>query len=667
MTTLRRREGHAYRPEIDGLRAMAIVPVVLHHSGIGAISGGYVGVDIFFVISGYLITTILIESLRKGQLSIAGFYERRARRILPAFFAVSVASAGFAWAFLPPQSIKSFGASLMSSAAFVSNHYFMGSFNYFAPDAEEAPLIHTWSLSVEEQFYLVLPCLLMLIWRVGPRWLPLGLTTALIASVMLCRWGWRLGLHPGELFYILPARASELLVGSLLASTRHSANRFLRIDPRYSENVRWILGYCGIAMIMAATIGFGKAESFPGPAGLVASAGAALVIAFGRSQDGVGRWLAASPLTSIGLISFSLYLWHQPILAFSRALIGEIEGAWELAGILTFTFALAFLTWRFVEEPFRHTEASRAMVLGASVGSLIFLGCLGFLFYSSIGHEAAMTLRYSKVELDVLKNLEYPKHIQQAGKECFQDPREGIDQARMAHCFDGAALESNPIQLYGDSHALFLYGGLRDQVQSAIIHFSSAGCPPVLGYSPHESTACRQMNERRFSEIRGNSSVILHARWARYASDPGFFEAVEHTLGKLRSQNPTAKILVLGSIPLWRPYLPIRLVREGLLELPEHEPKPIFTNRLGQLRQIDQRLEAVARQHGAKFASPLDTLCTDHGCRGFLGIGSTKLDPSPNSRRLLVWDDGHLTHEGAELVAKLVVNALVERNEASSR
>ena len=298
----------SYRPEIDGLRAMAVVPVVLYHAHVPGVSGGFVGVDVFFVISGFLITSQLAADVAAGRFSIVTFYERRVRRIFPALFVMLAVSAVMALWLLLPFELESFAASLRASALFVSNFYFMRETGYFVAAAITKPLLHTWSLAIEEQFYIFFPVYLYAMSRWAPRWLLPVTTVVLVLSLGLC-----ISMtHPQSdaAFFYTPARVWELLTGSVLALAPR------RVLPGWLAQA---LGAAGLVLIAVAVFGFDARTPFPGSAAMLPAGGAALVIlASGANPTASGGLLSLGPIRFVGLISYSLYLWHWPLLVFYR-------------------------------------------------------------------------------------------------------------------------------------------------------------------------------------------------------------------------------------------------------------------------------------------------------------------------------------------------------------
>lgn len=362
-----------YRPEIDGLRAIAVLPVMFFHAGFTAFGGGYVGVDVFFVISGYLITSIILSEKQAGTFSLANFYERRARRILPALFLVMAVSIPFAWLWLLPEDLKDFSASVASISVFLSNWLFYKQSSYFDADAESKPLLHTWSLAVEEQYYVLFPALIILLWKYSRKQILPVLMLLALASLAYAQH--RVLVNPSAAFFFLPARFWELLAGALLA--------FHMLRNRTPHQGSQLVGIAGLALILYAVFGFDRDTPFPSLYTLVPVAGAMLVILGASPHTYAGRLLGMKPLVAVGLISYSAYLWHQPLFVYARHLsVGE-PGTLTMLGLFAASMALAYLSWRFVEKPFRNSSlVSRKtlIVFGTTVSSMfVALGGAGYL------------------------------------------------------------------------------------------------------------------------------------------------------------------------------------------------------------------------------------------------------------------------------------------------
>jgi peptidoglycan/LPS O-acetylase OafA/YrhL len=383
-----------YRREIDGLRAVSVLSVILYHADLHVFRGGFVGVDIFFVISGYLITTILLGELKTGTFSLAKFYERRARRILPALFVVAFACVPFAWLWLVPVDLESFSRSLIAVSAFASNVLFYESTAYFEAAAEWKPLLHTWSLAVEEQYYLVFPLLLLVAWRLGRRWVPAILVAVALASLAVAR---RTSVSdPPAAFYLLPARGWELLSGALVALHVTSGGRWTGRRP--SALVRQICALLGLLLIAYAVVMFDKKMPYPSLYTLVPIGGAALIILFARGQTWAGKLLGGRALVSVGLMSYGAYLWHWPLFVFARhKSVPRVPDTALMAALSVAALVLAYLSWRYVERPFRsRRKVSRRRIFAfAALGSTVLVasGLVGHFTRGNSGRIADATFQ----------------------------------------------------------------------------------------------------------------------------------------------------------------------------------------------------------------------------------------------------------------------------------
>ena len=370
-----------YRKDIDGLRAIAILPVLLFHAGFDLFRGGFVGVDIFFVISGYLITALILKEKEEGSFSIMQFYERRARRILPALFFVMLCCLPCAWHWLLPSDLDDFSDSLIATVLFVSNIHFYRETGYFAPDADHQPLLHTWSLSIEEQYYLLFPLLLSFLWFLGRKALFYIVTATALCSLLAAELAGSLlpseeqAAAPGEVtaasdfaFYLLPTRAWELLAGAIAAFHLHG-----RADNRRGNQS---LSLIGLALILYAIATFDDGTPHPGVYTLLPVIGTVLVILFTTPDTLCARLLSTPILVGIGLISYSVYLWHQPLFAFFRLQSPEAPSETVMMLLAMASLALGWLSWRYVEQPFRDRKkfSRRRIFQYSALGSAFFLG-----------------------------------------------------------------------------------------------------------------------------------------------------------------------------------------------------------------------------------------------------------------------------------------------------
>lgn len=368
-----------YRSEIDGLRALAVIPVLLFHTGIPFLTGGYLGVDVFFVISGFLITKIIIDEIHSKQFSILNFYERRARRILPALFVVFLTTALFLPLFsTSPNTLTNFGESAISVSLFASNIYFFLTSGYFGSTSELSPLLHTWSLAVEEQFYVFFPILAILIYPFGRKFFIYSLILITIVSLAISEWGWR-NSSVGN-FYLIPSRAFELLFGSFGAIFINST-----FFTFVSKNNKQILSFTGLILIVSSYFLFTSQTKHPSLLTLIPVLGSLLIILFASSDNLCGKILQQSSLVHIGLISYSLYLWHQPILSLAKLKAGiHLDPAIQLS-LLFLIYILSYLTWRYIENPFRNKKKfNQKNIFNYSIISLVLIFIIGIFFYSNV-------------------------------------------------------------------------------------------------------------------------------------------------------------------------------------------------------------------------------------------------------------------------------------------
>lgn len=364
-----------YRPEIDGLRAIAVIPVILFHAGL--IKGGFIGVDVFFVISGYLITNILIEDLAKNQFNLLKFYERRARRLLPALFLVMFLSIPMAYLFMLPSQFKDFSQSLVAVSLFASNILFYKESGYFDTDNDLKPLLHTWSLSVEEQFYLIFPLFLYLSWKLGViRTLQLLLITAIL-SVLLCLWTAMIDTNAN--YYSSITRAWELLSGAITAF----------IVKQHGTRANNLFASIGLSLIFGSLFFNDNGVQYPSIYTFIPVIGTVLVILYANNDSIVTKFLSLAVFVKIGLISYSAYLWHQPLFAFVRLSTNEDPTYLMSTTVIVLTFVFAYFSWRYVELYFRNAEKIRPknILIFAAVGLVSFssLGIFGHFAFRSAG------------------------------------------------------------------------------------------------------------------------------------------------------------------------------------------------------------------------------------------------------------------------------------------
>ncbi|MBX3706005.1 MAG: acyltransferase [Pseudomonadales bacterium] len=505
-----------YRREIDGLRALAVLPVILFHAGISPFDGGFVGVDVFFVISGYLITSIILTERQAGRFSLVEFYERRARRILPALFLVMTACLPFAWLWLQPGDLRDFARSLIAVATFSSNFYFQSEADYFGTAAELQPLLHTWSLAVEEQYYLLFPLLVLGIRRYDARRIAVLIAVLAIASLALAQWA--LDRHAEAAFFQLPSRLWELALGGLVAlHLMHTPTR------EGHRALRELGAAAGLVLIGMAVFAYDRETPFPGVAALVPTLGTALVIVCATPATLAGRLLGTRALVGIGLVSYSAYLWHQPLFAFARHRLHDEVSEPLLWGLAAAALALAYASWRFVEQPLRRRDRihRRTVFAVAGVGSLVFI-LLGLLGTATDGFEA----RYVENRLSGTERELYRMIREQTA---FDPDRERVDdgtcrfsaevvdeafEERFARC---AATHGRAIVVIGDSHGVNMYNIMaKAGIGNFVAGVVQGGCRPHR----HRSRCQYQEFDRFVDRWHGSiDQVIYHQGGAHFLRD----------------------------------------------------------------------------------------------------------------------------------------------------
>lgn len=496
-----------YRPEIDGIRALAVVPVILFHAGFEFFSGGFVGVDVFFVISGYLITTVIMNELASGSFTLLQFYERRARRILPALFFVLILCLPFAWMWLNPKDLASFGRSLVAVPAFVSNFSFWLESGYFDQAAELKPLLHTWSLSVEEQYYILFPLAMILLWPRGLRWITAILSGVFLISLGIAQWG--AVNEPNAAFFLLPTRAWELLIGVFVAF--YLRNNQIE-GQKYLPEVASVLG---MALVVYSIVAFDETTPFPGVYALVPTIGTALLILYTSPQTLMFRILSARSLVGVGLISYSAYLWHQPILAFARhRSLGELSDGILLA-LIALSLVMAAFSWRWVEKPFRDKQkiTARAVWSLSLFLSLSFI-LVGLLLVSNNGFSSRFNTDLSTVKIVTQQH-------------CHNSPKtRDLNLIKQnTFCKLGDQAQTPNTFLLGDSHAGAIADELGEQfanIDEAVYAFSGGFCAPASGFSLQKYGAdCTEEMALVLDFVINNSkiqNVIIYAQWSNFTT-----------------------------------------------------------------------------------------------------------------------------------------------------
>jgi peptidoglycan/LPS O-acetylase OafA/YrhL len=651
-----------YRADIDGLRAVAIGAVLLFHAGIPGFKGGFVGVDVFFVISGFLITSIILKAVDGGGFSIFQFYERRIRRIFPALFPVLGFTLIAAVVLFNAIDFKTFGASVTATTMFFSNFLFLHQDGYFDAASTTKPLLHTWSLAVEEQFYIVFPWLLVMLKRLSPggqfKWI-LGLALASLAASMVGTY-----IHPVAAFYLVPARAWELLFGTLLA--------FQRLPQPRSILVRNLLAILGLGFILFSVTRYSPATRFPGAAALVPVLGASLIIHCGTGgSSAVGRLLSVRPMVYVGLTSYALYLWHWPLLVFAKSLVFRDLTVFEGLGILLAAFAISAFSLRFIEQPFRGPRtvlasrgalfilAAAAMCITATAGGLIF-------------QQGGMPYRNAKASALIAAATRDPEWDD---GEKYQRQSVMIKAGQMPASVGSSAVAPS-FMVWGDSHARALVPALSIQaLQHGLSGFIATrnDHPPLLDVDLVFINSSEYFDDKynkevlsfvtRHDEIR---TVILAGIWERYANGAHFLQKDGATL-RLKGQvgdhaeRSNAALLAAG---LTRTVLALRRLGREVIVVSD-VPDLGYGNDAARICWVDSQLSRRAqvllptlseyRQRNAQVYAMLRGLAEQMAIT-VVYPESRLFDPAgrfiiAENNKLFYRDDNHLSTQGAKFIA----------------
>jgi peptidoglycan/LPS O-acetylase OafA/YrhL len=617
-------DSRTHRADIDGLRTVAVLPVVAFHAGLHAARGGFVGVDVFFLISGFLITRLIVDQIQRDSFSISSFYVRRARRILPALLAVLAAAYLMGLAYCLPADMVDLSKSLIAAALSASNFYFWLHSSYFDGAAISKPLIHTWSLAVEEQFYLIWPVFLV----VGNRFCRRRLLsiTALVSVLSLAASAVGAREFPNATFYLPLTRFWELSAGGLLA---------LGIVPGALRPViRNVSAAAGLALIVLSVLLIDPKMPFPGFLALPPCMGAFLVLLAGRDGDTViGRFLSLRPIAFIGTISYSLYLWSWPITVFQRNYAFLMSGLSEpVSKLVIFGVSLlvAYVSWKFIEMPFRvgaKRPSSSALVKAVVAGTavLVALGVIGLL-------AGGFPARYSARELQAASHMDYDGRGAFRFGHCFlSDP---MREWRLdPSCLAVSTSKPNYL-LLGDSHAAHLWFGLNATFTGAnFLQATAADCLPTITHNFNESSKCVQIMDDVYKDLLVRhriDRVLLSAKWR--ADTLNNVPATLEWLNEHRIQ-----VTLFGPVASYDspvPRLLVRAMRASDPDLPQH-------HRDESIRVLDAQMRLLAKSHGVEYVSMIDLFCSDIYCAVADATGSP-----------LLFDGEHFTMVGSLYAAK---------------
>ncbi|MET0676037.1 MAG: acyltransferase family protein [Bradyrhizobium sp.] len=610
-----------YRPDVDGLRAVAVMLVLHFHAFPDAMPGGFIGVDVFFVISGFLITGIIRREAELGRFSLIEFYNRRVRRIFPALIVVLCATLALGWFWMLPPAFTQLGSDAFASAAFLANIALLLQSGYFDVESAKKPLLHLWSLGIEEQFYLFWPLLLMLAVRLRINFLA---TTAVLGAASFLLNIALIGSHPVAAFYLPFTRAFELLAGAALACG------WMKISHSVApSNAR---AWAGVVLIVAAAAILNHHRAFPGWWALLPVIGTALLLSSPAAW--INRAVLASPpLIWIGLISYPLYLWHWPLLVFGAMIKFNPLTLLERELILLLSTALAWATYRFVERPFRFGVPNRSKIFGLGAG-MAMIAIAGAAVVWGRGFDSRMPPEIRAMASVATESFKWRV------RECLLDLSRDTNFADSCVERDRRPL----VLLWGDSTAGALLPGLRkaqEQRGFAIAQFTSNSCIPALGADIAGVPNCRAMNDKVLSLVREIKPdvVVLHGTWEKHLDN------VAQTVAALKNETE-ARVVVLGGVPTWRRGLPSEVLRHFMLHrtlIPERWPASAPT-------AYDAIMRARLEPLGARFISASDALCNEQGCLTRIGDAAADLTAS---------DQIHLTDKGSVYLVQSIIDRVL--------
>ncbi|KQV48381.1 hypothetical protein ASC95_20795 [Pelomonas sp. Root1217] len=634
-----------FRPDIEGLRALAIVPVVVFHAWPAAMPGGFVGVDIFFVISGYLITTLLLQRLAAGSYSIASFYAARIRRIFPALFAMLALVAPACWLLLEPAALHEFARLLGATGLFASNIELYRTTGYFEGAAELKPLLHTWSLAVEEQYYIVFPPLLALLWRFARRRIGIALVAVGLASL-----AWCLKLMPYDAewaFFAAPARTFELMIGSVLAW-------WMGRDEASSPRPAWVdqaVGGLALAALVGSLLLMRADHAFPGPAALWPCLATAALIWVGSTRRALAtRWLSMAPLRWIGAHSFSLYLWHWPVLVLTRHLVLDQPTPVQATLAVALSVALAWASLRWVEAPVRQSKVAQPVMLVAGASTIVASLAAAWALTAASDHRAAQAGRDAVLRAGA-------SDFSADRKRCHSSGNRWLDYD--ARCLFGPETAARTLAVWGDSHGVELARALGDQASGRrVAQLTGSSCPPALDYTPPGRPRCAEVNRgivERLGRDASVDTVLLVARHEFYlnasgarAFEAGMAESVQrlHKAGK--------RVLLLDPVPTYHYPVPAALAlrwRRGEDLAAQGQTRAQYESRQDASLALVQKLAAGGQ---AQRVAVGEVLCREPRCAVVDGDHS------------LYFDDNHLSMTGAARVAPAVLQLLEVKTTATA-
>lgn len=600
-----------YRADIDGLRAIAVIMVVIFHAFPGGLGGGFIGVDIFFVISGFLITNILIGNLKENKFDLINFYCRRIQRIFPALILVLVACFIFGWFNLLADEYKQLGKHIGGGASFSSNFILLSESGYFDASSISKPLLHLWSLAIEEQFYLLWPILLWIGWGLHLNLAHITLflfCLSFLANIFTLQF-----LSGGApLFYLPQNRFWELMLGSLLACQPQFFSKQLEglVSPASLE-IKNAISIAGFGLIALGALFISEHSMYPGYWALIPTIGAFLIISAGKDAWINQKILSHPLMVWVGLISFPLYLWHWPILSFLQIIsVDEPSNLYKSMGLL-FSLLLAICTYRFIEKFFRFGPVSVIKVLTLAV----LLAAIGFVGYNTYVRDG-LTFRLNQIQFRL------PITLQKLGEKYIKPPENSLITTE----------NNNKIFLWGDSYAEHLLVGYKNTLgkKYQIQHIGARGCPPILKLDVLWRDECSKGNDDQIERIKNEwpKRVVLAANWTDYD-----WRRVQVTIDELRRIGYD-QIEIVGPAPQWKESLYKQLYLNYLATKDENIPYRMNFGLNNNFLEIEPQLKAIAMKNKISYLSIVDVLCNTSGCITRFGEDSSELAS---------FDGGHFT------------------------
>lgn len=635
----------SYRPDIDGLRALAVLLVVIHHAFPTSLRGGFIGVDLFFVISGYLISTIIFQNLQQDTFSFLDFYKRRVKRIFPALILVLIASFIYGWFTLLPADYKQLGKHMAAGAAFVSNFAFWNEAGYFDSGSKLKPLLHLWSLGVEEQYYIFWPLIVLFAWKRKFSMFKVCIALFLLSFAINI---FTAKSYSIAAFYSPLSRFWELLIGSTLAYTALHSNHTVK-SKNWSNDVKaWV----GVLLLVIGVYFINPERRFPGSWALFPTVAAYLLIKAGPNAWFNRTILSNRLLVWIGLISFPLYLWHWPLLVFAELHYGKTPSVGVRFAMIAVSILLAWLTYRLVERPIRFgklvVETKKVPVALCAV--LLATAIAGGYTYLRGGFES----RFPKFIQEILRNQPW-LHEGWRLNTCILE--QGHPSSEYAEsCVDK---DKRPLVfLWGDSHAAALYPGLKHLQDSGTYTFgiaqrTGAVCPPILNDARPWCNEVNTDNFRLLKELKPEV-VILYAYWAHGLDGKGGFgglydlKQIDTTVAELRKVG-VKKIILMGPTPYWNNSLPHNIVENWKKGNPMIKPPlRLSYGTFGldeRLPMFNQQMKSMAERLNVTYIQSLEYFCNTDGC-------ITR--DSENGLKVTSVDYGHLTVDSAQTFIKQI-------------